>query len=53
MKSLDYKNRFLLLVKIGDTLSQVIGKSEHLGSILAGIPEEADKIRLIKSIRAR
>lgn len=53
MKHLEYKNRFLLLVKIGDTLSRVIGKSEHLGSILAGIPEEADKIRLIKSIRAK
>ena len=30
MKHLEYKNRFLLLVKIGDTLSRVIGKSEHL-----------------------
>jgi hypothetical protein len=30
MRHLDHKNRFLLLVKIGDTLSHVIGKSEHL-----------------------
>lgn len=53
MKHLAYKNRFLLLVKIGDTLTQVVGKSENLGSLLAGIPEEADKIRLIKSIRVK
>lgn len=53
MKHLEYKNRFLLLIKIGDTLSHVIGKSEHLGSILAGIPEEADKIRIIKSFRTK
>ncbi len=53
MKQLEFKNRFLLLIKIGDTLSQVIGKSEQLGSILAGIPEEADKIRIIKSIRTK
>lgn len=53
MKHLEFKNRFLLLVKIGDTLSRVVGKSEYLGSILAGIPEEADKIRIVKSIRAK
>ena len=53
MKHLEYKNRFLLLLKIGDTLSQVIGKSEHLGNLLAGIPEEIDKIRIIKSIRTK
>lgn len=35
MKYLDNKNRFLLLIKIGDTLSHIIQKSEHLGSILA------------------
>ena len=51
MKHMEYKNRFLLLVKIGDTLSRVIEKSEHLGSLLASIPEEADKIRIIKSMR--
>lgn len=53
MKYMEYRNRFLLLVKIGDTLSRVIGKSVYLGSILAGIPEEADKIRIIKSIRSK
>lgn len=53
MKSMEYKNRFLLLIKIGDTLSHVVEKSAHLGSILAGIPEEADKIRIIKSIRTK
>lgn len=51
MKHMEYKNRFLLLIKIGDTLSRVIGKSEHLGNILAGIPEETDKMRIIKSLR--
>ncbi|MDD5376965.1 MAG: hypothetical protein PHH16_02500 [Candidatus Gracilibacteria bacterium] len=53
MKHMEFKNRFLLLVKIGDTLSRVVEKSAHLGSILAGIPEEVDKIRIIKSIRAK
>lgn len=53
MKHLEHKNRFLLLIKIGDTLSRVVEKSVHLGSILASIPEEADKIRIIKSIRAK
>jgi len=51
MKHMEYKNRFLLLIKIGDALSRVIEKSEHLGSLLASIPEEADKIRIVKSIR--
>jgi hypothetical protein len=53
MKPLEYKNRFLLLVKIGDTLSQVLGKSAYLGSILASIPEETDKIRIIKTLRSK
>ena len=35
MKNMEFKNRFLLLVKIGDTLSHVVEKSVHLGSILA------------------
>lgn len=53
MKHMEYKNRFLLLVKMGDTLSNVIEKSAHLGSLLASIPEETDKMRIIKSIRAK
>ena len=53
MKHMEYKNKFLLLIKIGDILSRVIGTSTHLGSMLAGIAEEADKIRIIKSIRAK
>ena len=53
MKKMKYRNRFLLLIKVGDTLSHIIGKTEHLGSILASIPEEADKIRIIKSIRIK
>lgn len=53
MKHMEYKNRFLLLIKIGDTLSHVVERSAHLGSILASIPEEADKIRIIKSIRTK
>lgn len=51
MKHMEYKNRFLLLIKMGDTLSRVIEKSTHLGSLLASIPEENDKKRIIKSIR--
>jgi hypothetical protein len=53
MKYMEYKNRFLLLLKMGDTLSNVIEKSTHLGSILASIPEEIDKMRIIKSIRTK
>lgn len=53
MKKMKYRNRFLLLIKIGDTLSQIIEKTAHLGSILASIPEEIDKIRIIKSIRIK
>lgn len=53
LKYLGFRNRFLLLVKIGDILSDVLVRSEYLGSILAGIPEEKDKIRLIKIIRRK
>ncbi len=53
MKNMEFKNRFLLLVKIGDQLSRIVEKSVYLGSILASIPEEADKIRIIKSIRTK
>lgn len=53
MTHMEYRNRFLLLVKIGDTLPFIIGTSEHLGSILASIPTEEDKIRIIKSIRTK
>lgn len=53
MKNMEYKNRFLLLVEVGDTLPSIIGEANHLGSILAGIPEEHDKIRIVKSIRTK
>lgn len=53
MKHMEYKNRFLLLVKMGDTLPHVIETSTHLGSLLASIPEETDKIRIVKSMRYR
>lgn len=53
LKHLNHKNRFLLLVKIGDVLPQVIGSSWNFANILARIPEESDKIRLIKQIRKR
>ena len=53
MKHLGFRHRFLLLVKIGDILPHVLEKSEYLGSILAGIPEENDKIRLLKSMRRK
>ncbi|MFA6090645.1 MAG: hypothetical protein WC774_02615 [Candidatus Gracilibacteria bacterium] len=51
MKHMEYKNRFLLLIKIGDTLPHVIETSTHLGSLLASIPEETDKMRIVKSMR--
>lgn len=35
LKYLDNKNRFLLLFKLGDTLSLIIRKSEYLGNIFA------------------
>jgi len=52
LKSLDEKNSFLLLIKIGDNLSKVIQNSEELWVILARIPEEENKVRILKQIRA-
>lgn len=52
LKSLDEKNSFLLLIKIGDILGKVIQDSEQLWEILARIPEEENKIRILKQIRA-
>jgi len=53
LKHLGYRNRFLLLIKIGDILPTVLGRSEHLGGILASIPEGEGKLRIVKSMRHR
>ncbi|MDD2487097.1 MAG: hypothetical protein PHS92_01910 [Candidatus Gracilibacteria bacterium] len=52
LKSLNEKNGFLLLVKIGDKLVDIVGNSENLGEILGRIPEEENKIRLLKQSRS-
>lgn len=52
LKLLNERNSFLLLVNIWDSLSKIIQNSEQLWEILARIPEEENKIRVIKQLRA-
>ncbi|MDD4152053.1 MAG: hypothetical protein PHR68_05545 [Candidatus Gracilibacteria bacterium] len=53
LKPLSKKNYMLLLLKIGDNLPNIVGKSKYLGEILARIPEETNKIILIKRLRLK
>ena len=50
---LNDKNRFLLIIKIGDTLPDVVESAERLGNIVAGIAEEKNKVQLIKILRKK
>ncbi|EKE27117.1 MAG: hypothetical protein ACD_4C00034G0002 [uncultured bacterium (gcode 4)] len=52
LKFLNEKNSFLLLVKIGDRLLDIVWNSENLWEILARIPEEENKIRLLRQSRS-
>lgn len=53
LQHLSDKNRFLLIIKIGDTLPDVVESAERLGNIIAGIPEEKNKVQLIKILRKK
>ncbi len=52
LKILDEKNSFLLLIKIGDILVDIVQKSEQLWEILSRISQEENKLRILKQIRA-
>lgn len=53
LKSLNKKNQLLLLLKIWDRLHNIIHNSKYLWEILARIPEEENKIILIKRLRLK
>lgn len=53
LKYLNEKNTFLLLVKIGDILPNIITKSTQLWEILAKIPDESNKLRVLTRIRTK
>lgn len=51
LKVLDNDNWFLLLIKLWDKLPDILHSSDNLWQILARIPTEKNKIRLLKSMR--
>ncbi len=51
LKYLNEKNMFLLVIKISDILPNILHTSEHLGEILAKIPNEENKLKLLKHLR--
>jgi hypothetical protein len=53
LKVLDDDNSFLLLIKLWDVLPTILKSSSHLWEILARIPLEKNKIRLLKSMRLK
>lgn len=53
LKHLNEKNTFLLLVKIWDILSTIITRSWELWELLAKIPEESNKFRLLSTMRLK
>lgn len=53
LKILDDDNSFLILIKLWDILPKILKSSSHLGEILARIPLEKNKIRLLKTIRLK
>lgn len=53
LKVLDDDNSFLLLIKLWDVLPKILKSSSHLWEILARIPLEKNKIRLLKSMRLK
>lgn len=53
LKPLSKKNYMLLLLKIWDNLPNIVWKSKYLWEILARIPEETNKIILIKRLRLK
>lgn len=53
LKVLNKKNYILLLLKIWDAIHNIIWNSKYLWEILARIPEEENKIVLIKRLRLK
>lgn len=53
LKHLSKKNYFLLLLKIWDKLHDIVWRSKYLWEILARIPDEENKIILLKRIRLK
>lgn len=51
LKYLNEKNIFLLLIKLWDVLPKILNTSEHLAEILAKIPDETNKLKLLKHLR--
>lgn len=51
LKFLNEKNTFLLLIQVSDNLSKMITSSQELGEILSKIPDESNKLRLLKRMR--
>ncbi len=52
-KHLSDRNRFTLMLKIGDTLPEVVADAERLGNLLAGIAGEKNKVQLLKTLRKK
>ncbi len=53
LKVLNKKNYILLLLKIWDAIHNIIWNSKYLWEILARIPEEENKIVLLKRLRLK
>lgn len=53
LKRLSSKNQLLFLLKVGDNLSNIIKSSEHLSQILARIPDDFNKLTLLKRLRLK
>ncbi|MDD2515782.1 MAG: hypothetical protein PHF46_02305 [Candidatus Gracilibacteria bacterium] len=53
LKKLNEKNAFLLVFKVADNLSNIIENSLNFGELLARLPEEENKLRIIKHIRKK
>lgn len=53
LKYLNEKNSFLLLIKLWDVLSKLINNSKELAEIISRIPEESNKIKLLKILRIK
>jgi len=53
LKYLNEKNTFLLLLKIWDILLNLINNSQELSELLSRIPEDLNKMRLLKILRLK
>lgn len=53
LQPLNEKTQFLFLLKIGDTLANVIGNSSHFANILSSITHEKERMRLIRKVQRK